>query len=162
MQNMSCLPQKCIWNIKKKKKYPLISMVRFKAHICRSCGQLRSVPYSRFTEHLALCATGCKTKLDKCSPRKVDHCCPGLGFKLCWMMGMRRIQICFFVEVKNWSCGLWSESVDQSSVDQAVSCQPATGTTMRNVDFCWVYTQHVNRNGKWPAREFKAQVKTFW
>lgn len=82
MQNMSCLPQKCIWNIKKKKKYPLISMVRFIAHICRSCGQLRSVPYSRFTEHLALCATGCKTKLDKCSPRKVDHCCPGLGIQI--------------------------------------------------------------------------------
>lgn len=34
---------------------------------------LRSVPYSSFPEHLVLCATVCKTKLDKCSPNTVDH-----------------------------------------------------------------------------------------
>lgn len=33
----------------------------FQAHICRWCGVLRSVPSTSFTEHLALCATVCKT-----------------------------------------------------------------------------------------------------
>ena len=44
---------------------------------------LRSVPYCRLAEHSALCATVCKTKLDKCSPHTVDHWCPGLGFEFC-------------------------------------------------------------------------------
>lgn len=56
---------------------------------------LRSVPYRRLPEHSALCATVCKTKLDKCSPHTVDHWCSGLGLKLCWEIGMCRIQLCF-------------------------------------------------------------------
>lgn len=163
MQNMSRLPQKCIWNTKNKKKYSLVCMVRFKAHICRSCGQLTSVPYSYFTEHLALCGTECKTKPDKCSPRTVDHWCPYLGFKFCWEIRMCHFQVCFCwsKKLKLWVMYVIQNLMYSGRSSNIVNLADAPGTTRRHVDICCAQTQLSKRNGKWPTSEAKAQIKTF-
>lgn len=84
---------------------------------------LRSVPYRRFPEHSTLCATVCKTKLDKCSPYTVDYWCSGLGLKLCWETAMCRVQPCFCWSKKQ-SCGYVQNQKFKSLVDLAVSCHP--------------------------------------
>lgn len=83
---------------------------------------LRSVPYSRFPEHSALCATVCKTKLDKCSPHTVDHWCQGLGLKFCWEIGMCRIQPCFCWSKKPKLWIMFNRIQEFSGI--AVSCHP--------------------------------------